>query len=495
MDKEEKGMMYCLGCDLGTSALKMTLVDQEGKVVDTIEKEYPLSLPLPSYSEQNPKDWVDALLSGLKEIGKGREDKILSLCIDGQMHGLVALDSNGEVIRPCILWNDARSDEECQYLNCEIGKEWLLKETGNIAYPGFTLPKLLWMKNHEPEKYQKIHTVLLPKDYLNYVLTGKIYSDYSDAAGTLLFDVENKTWSTKMISLSGLIESCFPPLCKTGTFLGCVKDEILTNVGIKNRIKVYQGAADNAAAAIGNGIIKTGECNISLGTSGTILVNTDKYVFENNGSIHSFLTWDAKPCLLACMLSCASCIKWLNDKILRIEDYNEEQAKIKEEDLGRNSLFFLPYLMGERSPINDAKAKGVFFGLGMDTSRAQITQSVLEGISFALKDSFEAMEKMGVYITESYLTGGGSTSPLLRKMLASILNIPLYRVSSYGPSYGMALISLVEEGFFANLDEAKAKTIQVHDVTMPDENLVTKYKERYLKFKKLYPTMKNLFEK
>ena len=486
-------MSYCLGADLGTSAIKITLCDEKGNVVSSIEKEYPLSIPFPSYSEQDPHDWVRAFFDGVKELAKGREKEISSICIDGQMHGLVALDEQGEVIRPCILWNDSRSEKECVYLNEEIGKEVLLKETGNIAYPGFTLPKILWMRNHEKENYDRIKTVLLPKDYLNYVLTGVLSSDYSDAAGTLVFDVEKKCWSKKMIEISGLEESCYPSLCDTGTLLGKVKKEILEELGIQREVRVYQGAADNAAAAIGNGIILEGECNISLGTSGTIFVNSKKYTYDEKGAIHSFYSGTSSYCLLACMLSAASSLKWLNDNIFFEKDYNKDQEKIKEENLGRNHVYFLPYLMGERSPINDPKAKGVLFGLGMDNQREDITQAVLEGVCFALKDSLLAIKRMGVEIKESYLTGGGSRSSLWKRMLSSILNIPLYSVTSYGPSYGMALVALVSEGHFKSLEEAKREHIEVKEKIFPEKELVALYEERYQEFSRIYPSVKSLF--
>ncbi|MCR4698428.1 MAG: xylulokinase [Bacilli bacterium] len=487
-------MNYVIGGDLGTSAIKLILVDQNGKTIKSVEESYPLSFPQPGFSEQNPMDWKIALVKGLAELSKDLDGEIVGIALDGQMHGLVALDENKEVIRPCILWNDSRSSKECEMLNEVYTKERLLRETGNIAYPGFTLPKILWMKNHELENFKKIKHVLLPKDYLNFILTGKLYTDYSDAAGTLMLDVKNRKWSNAMLSLSNLEESVMPEIVEAGSDLGVICPDIASICNISSKCHIYQGAADNAAGAIGNGVIEDNECNISLGTSGTIFIATDKFVYPENGAIHSFSSATGSNCLLACMLSAASSLKWFNDSILKESDYNADQKLIKEDMLGNNDVFFLPYLMGERSPINDANSRGVFFGLSLDTKREDMTQAILEGVAFALRDSFEAIKNMGVEIKGSYITGGGAKSPLWREILASVLNIPLYGIAdSYGSSYGMALLCLVGQGYYASLKEAKDQLIKVTSVTKPNEKLVPLYEKKYQKFATLYPGMKNLF--
>ena len=488
-------MSYCIGADLGTSAIKLTLADEKGSVIRSIEESFPLILIKPGYSEQDPSCWAEALIKGLRKISENINEDIIGIAIDGQMHGLIALDENYKVIRNAILWNDSRSDKECQYLNQVVGKKTLLSETGNIAYPGFTLPKIMWMKRNEKSLFKKIRHIMLPKDYLNFVLTGVIATDYSDAAGTLAFNVKEKKWSEKMIAISGLEESCFPDVNKTGDYLGTIKEEIRQRCHIKNDVKVYQGAADNAAAALGSGIIEDGACNISLGTSGTILVEKSTYVYDKSGAIHSFNDAQGRYCLLACMLSAASCFKWLNDEVFRLTDYSEEQRKIKDDKLGRNNVFFLPYLMGERSPINDIDAKGMFIGLSLDTDRAALSQAVFEGVCFALKDSFVQLSKMGVKINKSYLTGGGSRSHLWKKLLSSILNIPLYTVSdAYGPSYGMCITVLVSSGKYSSLSEAKKGLIEVSEVTYPDLGLVKLYRKQYSRFSKIYPAVKGLFK-
>ena len=399
-------MNYTIGADLGTSAIKLTLVDEKGRLIQSVEESYPLILKQSGYSEQDPQAWVETLKKGLNELSSCLDGEVLGLCIDGQMHGLVALDENMNVIRPCILWNDSRSKEICDELNKTYDAEKLLLATGNIAYPGFTLPKILWMKKYEKDNYDKIRHVLLPKDYLNYVLTSHLYSDFSDAAGTLLYDVKNRVWSKEMITLSGLDEKVLPEIVETGTDLGLLNEEFTKGNKMLKNCHVYQGAADNAAAAIGNGVIEDNECNISLGTSGTIYISTKQYSYPKNGAIHSFSSATGSNCLLACMLSAASCLKWFNESILKTTDYKKEQESITFDRLGHNNIFFLPYLMGERSPINDSSARGVFFGLSMDTTRYDMTQSILEGVAFALKDSFIALKEMGIEILQSYITGG-----------------------------------------------------------------------------------------
>ncbi len=487
-------MSYYIGCDLGTSAIKLTVCDEKGEVILSADESYPCFFPKDGYSEQKPEDWLSALKKGLKIITSSIKGEIKGLAIDGQMHGLVPLDKDMSVLRRAILWNDSRSTKECLYLNKAIGKDTLIKETGNIAYPGFTLPKIIWMKNNEPELFARIKTVFLPKDYLNYCLTGKVCTDYSDAAGTLALNVKKQCWSKSMIDLSGLDESCFPEIVKTGSFLGYMKEDIAKECGFKKPVKIYQGAADNAASAIGNGVVNDSECNISLGTSGTIFVASNSYVFDKNGAIHSFLTGTDNYCLLACMLSAASCLKWLTEEVFKSNDFVSVQKRIKNEDLGNSNVFFLPYLMGERSPINDPKARGVFFGLSMDTKQEDLVESVMEGVAFALRDSFECFKKMGIDIKKSYITGGGSKSPLWKKIISNVLDISLETVAdSSGPSYGMCLVVLLSEGVFKTFKEEKDNLIKVTDTTIPEKKLVEKYQLKYEKYQLLYPSLKNVF--
>jgi xylulokinase len=488
-------MALYIGGDVGTSALKLILLDEKGSVVRSVNEEYPLSFPQPGWSEQNPDDWWKAFIKGVTDLVRPDERRLIKgIALDGQMHGLVALDKNGKVIRPAILWNDGRTEKEVLYLNEQIGKESLLANTGNIAYAGFTAPKLLWMKKHEPELFAQIAHIMLPKDYLVYKLTGKFSTDYSDAAGTLLLDVKNKKWSQNMLLACCLDESMLPPLHESQDIVGTLEKDAQLTLNLPNGIFVCAGAADNAAAALGVGAVASGDCNISLGTSGTIFMATDKFAYDPNGAIHAFNSANKSYCLLACMLSAASCLKWLNDDILKTADYSGEQALISKADLGHNRVYFLPYLMGERSPLNDPAARGVFIGLSMDTKRQDLTQAVLEGVSFALKDSLVAADRMGLAIKESYLTGGGSKSPLWRQMLADILQIKLKIIGDeYGPAYGMGMLALVADGVYKDLKSARDSLIKVKKVVVPEEETSALYQVRYQSFEKIYPTVKGLY--
>jgi xylulokinase len=488
-------MSWYIGADLGTSSIKLTLMDEKGKALKTVSEEFPISFPQTGWSEQNPADWWRAFRKGVAALASPAELKnIRGLCIDGQMHGLVALDEKGQVIRPAILWNDGRTGTEVNYLNQKIGTETLIQETGNIAYAGFTAPKILWMKKNEPELFKRIRHIMLPKDYIVYQLTGLFSTDYSDAAGTLLFDVKNRRWSKKMLDLTGLTETVLPALHETKDIVGKVSPQASQETGLGVTAFVCAGAADNAGAALGVGAVSDGDCNISLGTSGTIFIDSDKFIHDPRGAIHAFNSASGTYCLLGCMLSAASSLKWLNEDILKTEDFASEQNLIKKERLGHNEVFFLPYLMGERSPINNPEARGLFIGMSLGTRREDLTQAVIEGVSFALRDSFEAAKSFGIEVKESSLTGGGSKSKLWREILASILNIKLKSVSEeYGPSYGMGLACLVADGIYPSLEAAKEALIKVSSVTEPDPELAALYEERYQKFRKIYPAVKELY--
>ena len=355
----EKGFV---GIDLGTSAVKLLLMDERGHILKTVSKEYPISFLNPGWSEQNPYDWYDQSIAGLRELISGVEDKIEGISFGGQMHGLVILDEGDKVIRPAILWNDGRTGEECDYLNREIGRNVISKETGNIAFAGFTAPKLLWIKKHEPENFARIRRIMLPKDYLAYRLTGVHATDVSDASGMLLFDVQNRKWSPKMCELCGVTTDQLAKVFESYEVIGTVKEEIAADLGIRKDVRVIAGAGDNAAAAIGTGTVENGDCNISLGTSGTIFIASDSYSVDSQNALHSFAHANGAWHLMGCMLSAASCNKWWMEDILRDPDMAAAQAEIGDPDkaLGQNHVYFLPYLMGERSPHNDPAARSCF---------------------------------------------------------------------------------------------------------------------------------------
>ena len=486
--------MY-IGIDLGTSAVKLLLVDADGRILNEVSKEYLVFYPHSGWSEQNPEDWKNAVFEGIKELTeKVDKSRIKGIGCGGQMHGLVVLDENDNVIRPAILWNDGRTYKEVEYLNGVIGKDVLSENTANIAFAGFTAPKILWMKANEPELFEKIEKIMLPKDYINYILTGVHASDYSDASGMLLLDVKNKKWSDKMLEICGVAEDKMPKLFESSEVIGTLKEDTAKLLGLDASVKVVAGAGDNAAAAIGTGTVGNGKCNISLGTSGTVFISSNEFGVDPNNALHSFAHADGKYHLMGCMLSAASCNKWFMDDILRDNNYSSIQAEITDDKLGRNQVFFLPYLMGERSPINDTNARGTFTGMSMDTSRADMLQAVLEGVAFAIRDSFEVAKSLGLDIKRSNICGGGAKSTLWKKIMANILGIPLDILKTeQGPGYGGAVLAAVGCGEYQSVSEACEKLVEVADTVYPDKELSDLYEAKYRKFKKIYPALKDVF--
>lgn len=483
--------MYYIGIDLGTSAVKLLLLGSDGTIEKITSREYPLSFPKPGWSEQNPYDWFRQTMDGLKELLLDCDrSQVAGISFGGQMHGLVSLDGRGEVIRPAILWNDSRTTKECDYLNNVIGKEKLSEYTANISFTGFTAPKVLWLKKNEPENYSKIAKLLLPKDYLCYRLTGKFATDVSDASGTLYFDVKDRQWSEEMCEILGIKEEWLPKVYESYEAVGTLLPEIAKELGVPETVKVAAGAGDNAAAAVGTGTVGDGACNISLGTSGTLFISSAKFGVDENNALHSFAHADGSYHLMGCMLSAASCNKWWMDEIIGTKDYAKEQEAIAK--LGENHVYFLPYLMGERSPHNDPLARGTFTGLTMDSTRADMTQAVLEGVAFALRDSFEVAKKLGIDVKCSKICGGGAKSPLWKKMVANILNITLEVPEiEEGPSMGGAMLAAVACGEFEDVKEVAEKMVKVKERIEPE--LVLKYEKQYQKFKKIYPALKPVF--
>ncbi len=482
--------MNFIGIDLGTSAVKLLLMAENGEILNIVSREYPIFFPKPGWSEQRPEDWYDATLKGLDELLAGQDkSQVAGLSFGGQMHGLVILDEHDEVIRPAILWNDGRTGAECEYLNQVIGKDKLSEYTANIAFAGFTAPKLLWLARNEPENFKKIRKIMLPKDYLAYRLTGVHSTDYSDASGMLLLDVKNKRWSEEMCDICGISADMLPTLYESYEKIGCVKPEIADCLGLGHNVVVAAGAGDNAAAAVGTGTVGDGQCNLSLGTSGTLFISSENFLVDSQNALHAFAHADGHFHLMGCMLSAASCNKWWMEDILSTKDFNGEQAAI--EKLGENTVFFLPYLMGERSPHNDPSARGAFIGMSMDTTRADMTQAVLEGVAFALRDSFEVAKSQGIPVTSTRICGGGAKSSLWKKMIANIFNIPVQVPSvEEGPSMGGAMLAAVACGVYESVEDAAAQIVKVVDEVQPEPELAAKYEVKYRQFAKLYPALK-----
>jgi len=492
MVRKGENMLY-IGVDLGTSAVKLLLMDEEGNIHKIVSKEYPLYFPHSGWSEQKPEDWFAQTMAGIKELtAECDKTEVAGISFGGQMHGLVTLDGNDNVIRPAILWNDGRTGQETKFLNETIGKDNLSEYTANIAFAGFTAPKILWMKKHEPENFARIEKIMLPKDYLAYRLSGCFCTDMSDASGMLLLDVKNRCWSQEMLQICGIRESQLPKLYESYEAVGTLQPEIAKELGLPQNIKVIAGAGDNAAAAVGTGTIGDGMCNISLGTSGTIFISSEKFVVDENNALHSFAHADGSYHLMGCMLSAASCNKWWNEDILKTKDFAAEQAAITK--LGENKVFYLPYLMGERSPHNNPNARAMFIGMSMDTTRGDMTQAVLEGVAFGLRDSLEVAKCLGMQMKRTRICGGGAKSILWKKMIANIMNLKVDLIESEeGPALGGAMLAAVGCGKYQDVKSAAEKIVKVVDTIEPEPELVEKYEKKYQQFKKIYPVVKELF--
>ncbi len=486
-------MLY-IGVDLGTSSVKLLLMNEAGDIKSIVTREYPLFFPKPGWSEQNPEDWYTALVDGIAELTKDcNKQEIDGISFSGQMHGMVILDENDKVIRPAILWNDGRTQAECDYLNHEIGREIISSYTANMALTGFTAPKLLWVRKHEPENFAKIKKVMLPKDYIAYMLSGVHCTDVSDASGMLLFDVKNKRWSKEMLDICGLKEEQMAKVHESFEVVGSLCAKAAKELGLPETVKVIAGGGDQAVASVGTGTVGVGKCNVSLGTSGVVFISSEKFAVDDQNALHAFCHADGKYHFMGVMLSAAASNKWWMDEIIGTKEYAKEQKGI--EKLGENNVFFLPYLMGERTPHNNPNARGTFIGMTMDTTRADMTLAVLEGVAFALRDSFEITKNLGVKLERIRINGGGAKSPLWCKIIANVLNVKVDKINSEeGPAFGAAILAAVGCGKYASVEEACGKLIKVIDTTEQDPEVVELYNKKYEVFKKLYPTLKEMFD-
>ena len=481
-------MNYYVGIDLGTSSVKALLLNGDGEVVSSVTREYPLYFPHNGWSEQNPEDWYNQTLSALSELFEGIDaKKVKAFSFSGQMHGLVMLDNEDKVIRPALLWNDSRSKAQTDALN--ENKDFLLDNTANIAFAGFTLPKLLWIKENESESYGRINKIMLPKDYVAYMLSGSFCTDVSDASGTLYFDVESRSWSEKILSEYGIKREWLPKVLESDECAGVLKDELREMLGT-DEVKIIIGAGDNAAAAIGTGTVRDGDCNISLGTSGTIFTVSDKFSLDRESAIHSFCSASRNYHQMACMLSAAVCCNWWVEKVLR-DGY--ESVLSKEEKLGDNEVMFLPYLMGERSPLNDTDVRGMFYGMSLDTDKDDMSLAVLEGVAFALRHSIDIIRDMGIDIEKSNICGGGTKNKLWLKIIANVLGIELQiPANQEGASLGAALLAAKGVISAEEYSALEGKVYKTAKTITPEKDLTEKYEEKYRRWRKLYPAIKNI---
>ncbi len=490
-------MRKYIGVDLGTSSVKLTLVDLDGRIERSASEEYPLSFPRPGWSEQDPQQWWDAFRRALGTLLEGVDaSEIAAIGAGGQMHGLVVLDKDDNVIRPAILWNDGRTQAEVDFLNNGIGRERLSRLTGNIAFAGFTAPKLLWMGRNEQDGFRRIRRIMLPKDYINYRLTGVHATDCSDASGTLLLDVENRKWSEEMMDVCRVTRDMLPELHESWEVIGTVRDEVAAELGLPEGVKVVAGAGDNAAAAIGTGVAGDGLCNISLGTSGTIFISSDTFRVDPANALHSFAHADGGYHLMGCILSAASCNKWFYEDILGTSDYGQVWSGIRQDRLGRNQVFFLPYLMGERSPINDTDVRGTFVGLSMDTSRYDMAQAVMEGVAFALRDCLEVAKARGLRIRRSFICGGGAKSDIWRRIICNVLNLDLdIPKTETGPGMGGAMLAMTGDGAYDGVRRCMEEICTVRQSETVDPELDAMYERQYQKFRMIYPSVRDMYRK
>lgn len=481
-------MKYYVGIDLGTSSVKTLLLSGEGQVVSSVTKEYPLYFPKNGWSEQNPEHWYNETLSALKELLFNIEpDSVCSFSFSGQMHGLVMLDKNDKVIRPALLWNDSRSQSQTDSLNED--KDFLLDNAANIAFAGFTLPKLLWVKENEKENYSKIAKIMLPKDYLAYRLSGNACTDVSDASGTLYFDVKNRCWSEEILKKHQIEKQWLPRVLESDECAGTLKAELASQLN-QSKVKIIIGAGDNAAAAIGTGTVKNGDCNISLGTSGTVFCVSDSFSLDRESAIHSFCSASRNYHQMACMLSAAVCCNWWTEKILR-DSY--DSLPQKEKALGENEVFFLPYLMGERSPLNDTKIRGMFYGMSLDTDKDDMSLAVLEGVAFALRHNIELIKAMGINIEKSNICGGGTKNKLWLKIISNVLAIDLdIPESGEGAALGAAMLAAKGVMTKQEYAELENKVYRIKETISPCYELIKKYEEKYKQWLKLYPALKTV---
>lgn len=481
-----------IGVDLGTSAIKLILVNSEGVILNQASEEYPLLFPHPNWSEQDPSKWWDAFVNGMRTLLNGFNPKeVRGICVSGQMHGLVILDKDNIVIRPAILWNDGRTVDEVEYLNNVIGKERLVQYTGNFAFAGFTAPKILWLKKNEPDNFNKVKHILLPKDYLTFMLTGQYSTDYSDASGMLLLDAEHNKWSDEMIDIVGISKEMLPTLHYSYDKVGLLKEEVAEQLGLSKDVFVTAGAGDNAAAAVGVNCVKNNTCIVTLGTSGAIFLSSDKYFSDPTVALHTFNRVDGKYHLMGCILSGASCNKWWVKEILN-SDYDKEHQYI-DDQLGNNKVLFAPYLMGERCPYNDPELRGAFIGLSMDTKKEDMSLAVLEGVTFAIRDCLELMRNKGIKIDKVTLCGGGKRTHVWPKIVANVLNVEVELIQNdEGPALGSAILAMVADNQYKDVIEAADKITIVEKVVKQDPEIVLRYDKLYKKYTKIYKALKEL---
>ena len=494
-------MEYLLGLDIGTSGVKTLLISLEGEIISNKTISYPLATLHPGWAEQSPYDWWEATVNAIREIISNAyidANQIKGISLSGQMHSSVFLNEKMEVIRPAILWSDTRTSEQCRKIYTKAGGlDQLIRYVSNPALEGFTAPKILWLKEKEPENYQKVKYILLPKDYIRYRLTNELFTEVSDAAGTLLFDVIKKRWSASLLEKLEINQNLLPPVLNSFDLAGKITKNIADQTGLTPGTPVVAGGADNACGAVGSGITEEGRVMVSIGSSGVVLAQTNNPQADQEGRIHLFNhacpnSWY----MMGVTLSAGMSYEWLRKKLFNnILDYIKLDQLAEEIEPGSEGLIFLPYLYGERTPHADANARGVYFGISGKHDQRHFIRSVLEGVTFALKDSLELIKDKGVKIKEIRAIGGGAKSGVWQQILADVLGeeINLLNVEE-GPAFGAALIAGVGVGVYDSFTEAVNRIIKVKKTIVPGIQNTEKYNQYYQLYKKLYYSLKEDFK-
>jgi len=491
-------MSYFIGIDTSTTATKALLMDERGQVLGVASNEYPYDTPQPLWSEQDPSLWWRATAESIRQViaKTGVDaDSVKGIGLTGQMHGLVLLDEKGDVLRPAILWNDQRTGSQCDAIRSKLGREKLIQITGNDALTGFTAPKILWVQEHEPEIWERARHILLPKDYVRFKLTGEFASDRAGGAGTILFDLAKRDWSLEVLSALDIPAEYLPKAYEGTVVTGTLSTAVADELGLPAGIPIYGGGGDQAAAAVGTGAVKAGVVSLSLGTSGVVFATTDGPYIEPEGRLHAFChSVPGKWHLMGVMLSAAGSLRWHRDTFAPDASYDALLKPAADVPAGSDGLLFLPYLTGERTPHPDPLARGAFVGLTVRHSFPHLTRSVLEGVSFGLKDSFELMKSAGLEnISQVRVTGGGARSPLWRQILADVFGAEIVTVNAEeGAAFGAALLAATGSGAFRSVESACDKTIQITGVTSPGGNRKA-YEKLYSLYRGLYPALKPTF--
>ena len=476
-----------LGLDIGTTGVRCLAVDEGGRLVAEASAEYPIYAPRPGWSEQQPEDWWEASARVIGEVSAKVGGDIGAIGLTGQMHGAVFLDKDDAVIRPALLWNDQRTAAQCEAITERVGASRLTEIAGNPALTGFQAPKILWLHDEEPKAYERVASVLLPKDYIRLRLTGERATDASDASGTLLLDLSQRTWSQEILDALEIPAGWLPGVFEGPQPTGHIREEISSELGLKREVPVAAGGGDNAAAAVGNGVVRQGLASCSIGTSGVLFAHSDTLARDPSGRLHAFC--HAVPDryhLMGVTLAAGGALRWWRD-VVGQGGYEELSALAEQAPPGAEGLLFLPYLTGERTPHLDPRARGAFFGLTSRHNLSHLTRAVMEGVAFSLRDSLEIMVELGASPAQIRATGGGSKSVFWRQLLADVLGRPIVRtVADEGPAYGAALLAGVTAGSFQNVDEACAGIKLRPEVSEPEPIRTRRYDDYYKVYRQLY---------